>query len=80
MKRYLATFHTHLAALMTVKSFASRGVEGRLAPVPRSVSSSCGTCMFYEAPDPMTDALDEDTEAVFETAADGSYVCVFENE
>lgn len=79
MKEYLATFHTHLAALMTVKTFEQHGVCGRLAPVPRSVSSSCGTCMFYSAETPMTEFLDEDAEGVFEITASG-YDRVFENE
>ena len=79
MKEYLATFHTHLAALMTLKNFEQHGVKGRLAPVPRSVSSSCGTCMFYAAETPLTELLDEDAEGVFETEG-GAYKRVYEND
>lgn len=62
---YLATFHTHLAALKTHRSFAAAGIPARMAPVPRRISSSCGTCVFYSADDPCYNTLDADTEAVF---------------
>ena len=62
---YIATFHTHLAALKSHRSLKAAGNAARMAPVPRKISSSCGTCVFYEAADPCYDLLDEDTEAVY---------------
>jgi len=44
---YLATFHTHFDALQYGKFLKKRKEEGRLQPVPRSVSSSCGTCVKF---------------------------------
>lgn len=73
MKQYLATFHTHLAALKTHRALTAAGVAARMAPVPRKISSSCGTCVLYTADDPCWDTLDHDTEAVYalnETGAD----------
>lgn len=73
MNEYLATFHTHLAALKTHRSLTAAGIKARMAPVPRKISSSCGTCVFYSADDPCWDTLDGDTEAVYalhETGAD----------
>ena len=65
MMQYLATFHTHLASLKTHRALAAAGIEARMAPVPRKISSSCGTCVFYSADDPCYDKLDADTEAVY---------------
>ena len=65
MREFVATFHTHLAALKTHRSLKKLGVEARMAPVPRKISSSCGTCVFYRAEDPCYTSLDEDAEAVY---------------
>lgn len=70
MKQYLATFHTHLAALMTHRTLTRKGLSARMAPVPRKISSSCGTCVFYQAEEPSFHCLDHDTEAVY--CLDGS--------
>ena len=66
MKEYIATFHTHLSALMTSRALTGIGVKAQMMPVPRKLSSSCGTCVRYLAEDPHLDAMDEDVEAVYE--------------
>ena len=48
---YVATFHTHLAALRTFRALEALGVEARMAPVPRRLSSSCGTCVRFLGPE-----------------------------
>ena len=66
MEQYVATFHTHLAALRTCNALKKEGAGGaRLAPVPRRLSSSCGTCVFYEAEGPRLPCMDRDLEAVY---------------
>ena len=43
MEQYVATFHTHLAALRSCNALKKAGAaSARLAPVPRRLSSSCG--------------------------------------
>ncbi len=66
MNRYVATFHTHLSALLTCRTLTGLGLDARMAPVPRQLSSSCGTCVYYSAEDPCLSDMDEDTEAVYE--------------
>jgi len=66
MRDFVATFHTHLSAMMTCRSLQSAGYAARMAPVPRSLSSSCGTCVFYSAPELCKALMDEDTERVYE--------------
>ena len=70
MKEYIATFHTHLSALMTSKALSALGLRAQMMPVPRKLSSSCGTCVFYTAPDLSVDCLDEDRERVYEVVGD----------
>ena len=65
MTRYIATFHTHLAALRSSRSLSGRGIDAQMTPVPRKLSSSCGTCVRYEAETPELSLLDRDTEAVY---------------
>ena len=74
MKEYIATFHTHLAALLTNRALTSRGVQARMMPVPRKLSSSCGTCVRYLAENAHLDAMDEDVEAVYETIGKEEYI------
>ena len=65
MTRYIATFHTHLAALRSSRSLSGKGIAAQMTPVPRKLSSSCGTCVRYEAETPELSMLDRDTEAVY---------------
>ncbi len=62
--KYVATFYTHVAAMMTHRAMQKAGVPARLAPVPRMLSSSCGTCVLYEAEHPCEALLDTDVEQV----------------
>ena len=81
MSEYIATFHTHLSAMRSQRTLSANGVSARLAPVPRALSASCGTCVRYEAEDPCVSALDHDWERVVKCKSDGeSYEPVFENE
>ena len=77
MKEYIATFHTHLSALMTSRSLTGLGVQARMMPVPRKLSSSCGTCVRYLAADANLSAMDEDVEAVYEKIGKEEYTLLF---
>lgn len=49
MTEYIATFYSHFGAVRFVKELSKIGAAGKMKPVPRSLSSSCGTCVFYTA-------------------------------
>ncbi len=68
---YIATFYTHAAALLTNRSLKIAGVVSVLGPVPRVLSSSCGTCVLYTSDDPHLKDMDRDTESVYEITDDG---------
>ena len=74
MMEYIATFHTHLSAMRTQRTLMASGVSARLAPVPRYLSASCGTCVFYRAEEPHLNCMDRDVERVVERAGGGNEV------
>ncbi len=72
----IATFHTHLGAIRFQRKLTGLGHEAALAPVPRKLSASCGTCVRFTAPfDPAW--ANDDLDSVF--CAD-SYQRLFVNE
>ena len=80
MSDYIATFHTHLAALMTNRNLTALGVRAQMMPVPRKLSSSCGTCVRYQAAEPNLSAMDTDVEAVYERIGTEEYTLIMEFE
>lgn len=79
MNTYLATFHTHYAAMKSMRNLSSAGISARLAPVPRSVSASCGTCLIYTASTEMEQGMDADYEHIYQTDPGGMYIVVASN-
>ena len=79
MREYIATFHTHLSALMTSRNLTELGVRVQMMPVPRKLSSSCGTCVRYQAEDALLAAMDADVEGVYEVIGKDEYVQLMEN-
>jgi len=51
MNKYIASFFSHFGAVSYFKMIKKQGIKAKLMPVPRSISSSCGTCVYYEHPD-----------------------------
>ncbi len=47
MKQYVATFFSHFGAVRFHKLCLAKGWQAHLAPVPRTLSSSCGTCVIF---------------------------------
>lgn len=44
---YIATFYSHFGAIRFKKLCDTRHLEAKIMPVPRNLSSSCGTCVRY---------------------------------
>ena len=79
MREFIATFHTHLAALMTCWNLNSKGAKAGMMPVPRKLSSSCGTCVRYHAELPLLEVMDADVEGVYEVTGKDQYVQLMDN-
>ena len=83
MSEFIATFHTHLAAIMADRQLKALGLRSTMLPVPRALSSSCGTAVRYAADSAHIDALGEDTERAYRILPDGkkeTYELLYENE
>ena len=49
METYIATFFSHFGRCALAGSCGRRGIDCALMPVPRQISSSCGTCVRFTA-------------------------------
>lgn len=49
MSQYIATFYSHFGAVRFARACEARGWQTQLRPVPRTLSSSCGTCVYFVA-------------------------------
>ena len=47
---HVATFFTHFDAMRFAKALKEQGIAAKQMPVPRRLSSSCGTCVAFTAP------------------------------
>ena len=70
----VATFSTTSDASAFKKLCEMYWIPARLMPVPRTLSSSCGTCVRFEGEIPVPETgLPEETEQIVELLADGSF-------
>lgn len=78
--KYIATFYSHFGAIR-FKREAPKGVTNiELRPVPRNLSSSCGTSASFEADESFT-FTDDPTGEIEQIVAimDGEYRTIFES-
>jgi hypothetical protein len=62
---YYATFFTHFGAIKFREFSKNHAVVCTLMPVPRVLSSSCGTCARYEADSWDIGFVDEALEGIY---------------
>lgn len=79
MKEYIATFHTHLSAMLSFQALQKAGCKAKMQPVPRALSSSCGTCVRFSAASDCRVLLDADAEALYAVES-GGYSLLWQNE
>ena len=58
----IATFFSHFGAMRCKKLCDRAGLPARMMPVPRMLSSSCGTCVRIETEDLSAVPLTEESE------------------
>ncbi|MFC2633272.1 MAG: DUF3343 domain-containing protein [Veillonella parvula] len=78
--KYIATFYSHFGAIR-FKREAPEGVTNiELRPVPRDLSSSCGTSASFDASESFT-FTDDPTGEIEQIVAimDGEYRAIFES-
>lgn len=70
--KFIATFYAHFGAIRYQKLCKEKGISAKLSPVPRDLSSSCGTCVKYEAEEFLLNSdFKEEVEQVVEVLDQG---------
>lgn len=59
---FIATFYSHFGAIRFKKNCQKKNLDACMMPVPRDLSSSCGTCVRFEAASDDCIQLDEHEE------------------
>ncbi|MDD3904620.1 MAG: DUF3343 domain-containing protein [Sphaerochaeta sp.] len=78
MNTYIATFFSHYGAIQFRSHAKSVGFSCTLMPVPRSLSSSCGTCAKYEYATWDTGFMDEALEGIYLLDSQNSFELMFQ--
>lgn len=73
----IATFYSHFGAIRFKKYCDHVGWPAKVMPVPRDLSSSCGTCVKYEGNCPPSPP--EETEQIVSVSPEG-YVHLYRAE
>ena len=70
--KYIATFFSHFGAIRFEDNCRKRNIPAKLMPVPRTLSSSCGTCVSYESDYySFSESISEEVEQIVEVSDDG---------
>lgn len=75
MIEYVATFFSHYGAIKFRRECEKLGMQAKIMPVPRDLSSSCGTCVRFTGGEQIPDA-DEEVEQIVRVTSAG-YVCIY---
>lgn len=76
--QYIATFFSHYAAVLFVRRLSEEGITGTLMPVPRRVSSSCGTGVQFRTDMALQSLAQEGVDKIFLQEGD-AYRLAYEN-
>lgn len=76
MTKYIATFYSHFGAIRYVRELKQQGIIGRTMPVPRNLSSSCGTCVMYESESGFVEDNHDEIEQIVKVTGE-SYISVY---
>ena len=61
---YIATFDSHFGAIQYRRACEKAGFPAKIMPVPRNLSSSCGTCVSFVSPDGIYPPANEELEQI----------------
>lgn len=70
-EKYIATFYSHFGAVRFTRELKKSGIVGTIMPVPRNLSSSCGTCVSYETEELQINDVYGEIEQVVKVMAEG---------
>lgn len=76
---YIIIFFSQSGALKFNRNMEKKGIECILAPTPRMLSSSCGTCakIFYDKN--ILDLVDEEIESIYSVKGLKDYSLIYDS-
>ena len=78
---FVATFYSHFGAIRYKKMCQQQGVQAETMPVPRDLSSSCGTCVRGVGEPVMPEGVaKEEMEQLVEALEQGGYRLIYRAE
>ena len=77
MTEHIITCFTHFGAIRVGRQLTKEGVTNRMMPVPRKLSSSCGTCVRVVGDLPQGIEADEEIEGLYRIQGE-AYEALFE--
>ena len=72
---YIATFSSHYGAIQFRKNCEKMKLTAVVMPVPRDLSSSCGTCVRFETEDNFPEKNEEVEQIV--RIEEAGYICIY---
>ena len=81
MADYITTFFSHFGAMRYKKEMDRAGLDAVLMPVPRYLSSSCGTCVRIRNTeyDPPSPSHPDEIESIVKLTDGEEYTVIFQN-
>ncbi|MDD3192910.1 MAG: DUF3343 domain-containing protein [Oscillospiraceae bacterium] len=62
---YVATFFSHFGAMQFARKLKREDIACQIMPVPRQLSSSCGSCVKFSTKDGVLALVDEEVEKIY---------------
>ena len=69
--QYVVTFHSHFGATRFARHLRDKDIPCVLKPVPRRLSSSCGTCAQFETEGDALPLVTDDVDGLYRPAGEG---------
>lgn len=77
--KYIVIFFSQSGAIKFNRSMDKKGIECILAPTPRILSSSCGTCARISYGKDISELIDEEVESIYSVKELNNYSLVYDS-
>ena len=77
--KYIVIFFSQSGVIKFNKNMDKKGIECTLAPTPRKLSSSCGTCAKISYDNDILELVDEEVESIYLVKELNNYSLVYDS-
>lgn len=75
---YYATFVSHYDAMVYLRALKSKNITAKMVPVPRKLSSSCGSSVCFETDSEISSITEGEVTGIYSFIS-GNYKLVYES-